>query len=661
MAHTSGSKSFQVLETRPARPKTNRENSPGGAKVLLTSICRPIGPAHGDAASVGYEVLHGQITRAQGIFSPRSTNYTFALDYIAANIDAPATVLHYPSHAELVRELRKSPTFVGISFNLSLFQRMKEAVALVRKHAPKAKIVLGGYGTVLDDRTLAPYGDHICRGEGVSFFREVLGEPPRPMPYVHPLVTHTLRVLSVPQQRTGMIFAGLGCPHGCDFCCTSHYFKRHHVRLLPTGDDIYRVIERYTELDPKMSLAIIDEDFLVARDRASRLRELVLAGGKALSIFVFATVKALSRMTPRELLETGIDGVWVGYEGKRSGFAKQLGRPVDELIPDLRSHGITVLSSMILGFDYQTPEIIREELADFLALKPTYAQFLIYGPTPGTPFYERVMQEGRLHRELTDDPESYYRKCDGFSAMVRHPNMTPQEIEELQRDCFATDFRLNGPSIIRSIETWFQGWKRYHDSDSPYLRAKAQRWADEIRGAYPVFRVAKRQGPTPEMVVRLEAEIKAALGPPSLERRFLSLMAPLAAKWTSFTLRYDRFQHPKLRRFTLRTSGWALRPGYLGSLRVDVERALRSTVVKLEGRMDKSSAKRLAAGIRKALRDNDAQVQLVVAEGTHAMQEHLCILGKTLAQYRHRVSVAIPSAPDSWSQLGHWLDVYKAA
>src|ERR1017187_2572904 len=109
-------------------------------KVLLTSICRPIGPAHGDGPSVGYEVLHGQITRAQGVFSPRSTNFTYALDYIAANLDAPAVVLQYPSHRELIRELKKAPDYVGISFNLVLFHHMKEAVALVRKHAPRAKI-----------------------------------------------------------------------------------------------------------------------------------------------------------------------------------------------------------------------------------------------------------------------------------------------------------------------------------------------------------------------------------------------------------------------------------------------------------------------------------------------------------------------------------------
>src|SRR5579872_6130728 len=364
-------------------------------KVLLTSVCRPIGPAHGDAPSVGYEVLHGQVTRSQGIFSPRSVNYTYGLDYIAANIDAPAVVLQYPSQRELICELKKAPDYVGISFNLVLFDHMKEVAALVRKHAPRAQIVLGGYGTVLDDATLAPYGDHICRGEGVAYFRALLNEPPRPMPYDHPLVTLSLKVFSVPMDRTGVIFAGLGCPNGCDFCCTSHYFKRRHIRLLPTGDDIFRVVERYLEVDPRMSMAILDEDFLLAKDRATRMRELVLARGTPLSIFAFASVKALSRYTPQELLETGVDGVWVGFEGKRSGYSKPQGKPIEELIPELRSHGITVLSSMILGFEYHTPEIIREEMREFLALRPTYGQFLIYGPTPGTPFYERVMQEGR--------------------------------------------------------------------------------------------------------------------------------------------------------------------------------------------------------------------------------------------------------------------------
>lgn len=659
MEHQTFSRSG-IAPPLEARGEAHRGHGSGRMRVLLTSVCRPMGPVHGDAPSVGYEVLHGQITRAQGIFSPRSVNFTFALDYIAENLDAPAVVLHYPSHRELIRELRKSPEFVGVSFVLATFERMKELVSLIRRHAPRARIVLGGYGTVLDDRTLAPYGDFICREEGVGYFRALLGEPARPMPYDHPVVTTTLRIFSMPVDRTGIIFAGLGCPHGCDFCCTSHFFRRRHLRLLPTGDDVFRVIERYLEIDPKMNLAIMDEDFLVAKDRATRLRELVQARGTPVSIFAFASVKSLSRLTPRELLETGIDGVWVGYEGQRAGFAKQQGRPVAELIPELTSHGITVLTSMILGFDYQTPEIVRAELADLLALKPTFAQFLIYGPTPGTPFYERIMKEGLLHRDLAEDPDRYYRACDGFSAMVAHPTMPPRQIEALQRECFETDFRTLGPSVLRSVEVWLQGWKRYHDSDSPYLRAKAARWAEEVRKAYPIFRVARQQGPTPEAAARLQAEIEQLLGPPSLRRRLLSMVAPWAAAWTRFTLQHDRFQHPPLHRRAYRLSPWALRSGVRGSLRVEIERALSLTFVKLEGALDRSNARQLAVGILRHLRGNDARVRVVVTEGTRVKRAHLQMLGKMLAGQRHRISAVLPSAPSTWAYLAAWIEVVPA-
>jgi len=626
-------------------------------RVLLTSVCRPLGAKYGDAPSVGYELLHEQVTRAQGIFSPRATHLTFGLDYIALNLDSPAVVLHYPSRRELVGELRRNPDFVGVSFTLPTFHKVKEIVALIREHAPSAKVVLGGYGTVLDDQTLAPLSDHICRGEGVQFFRRLLGEPELSMPYEHPMVVSRLRVFSIPVSRTGMIFAGLGCPHGCDFCCTSHFFKRRHIRLLPTGDDVMQVIERYHEIDPKMSFTIIDEDFLINRDRATRLRELVLERRKPISIFAFATVKVLSRVTPQELLETGIDGVWVGFEGKRSGFAKQQGRPIEELILDLQSHGISVLTSMIVGFDYQTPDIIRQELAELIALRPTLTQFLIYTPLLGTPFFARVEKEGRLRKDLASNPDEYYRRCDGFTAMVEHPTMTSMEIEGLQRECFETDFRLLGPSIVRSVNVWFQGWKKYHDSTSAYLRAKAARWAEEIRRAYPIFPVAQKQAPNAGAISQLRQEIESLLGPPSLGRRFLAALSPVAAAWTRFTLNHDRFQHPSLNRHTYHNSLWALPTAEFGALHVRIERALAGVRVRLEGTLDTASARWLAAGILSQLRDNNACLQIVVAEGTQAEPCSLGIFGKALGRYRDRISVAVPPAPQAWAVLQKWLVV----
>ena len=52
------------------------------SRVLLTSVCKPIGPSVGDAESVGYELLHGQVTRAQHIYSPRVVHVQYEGDVV---------------------------------------------------------------------------------------------------------------------------------------------------------------------------------------------------------------------------------------------------------------------------------------------------------------------------------------------------------------------------------------------------------------------------------------------------------------------------------------------------------------------------------------------------------------------------------------------------
>lgn len=88
------------------------ENTHGkaGSKVLLTTVCRPLGVRYGDAPSVGYELLHEQVTRQQGLFSPRSHHIHFSLEYLAENLEAPTVALQYPSRSKLIRELKRGYT-----------------------------------------------------------------------------------------------------------------------------------------------------------------------------------------------------------------------------------------------------------------------------------------------------------------------------------------------------------------------------------------------------------------------------------------------------------------------------------------------------------------------------------------------------------------------
>jgi radical SAM superfamily enzyme YgiQ (UPF0313 family) len=444
-------------------------------RVLLTSVCKPIGPSVGDAESVGYELLHGQVTRSQHIYSPRVVHVQYALDYIAENLDTPTVVLHYPSKRTFVKEIGKGYNVIGIGFALSTVHHAMVMCELIRTHAPSTKIVLGGYGTVMSDEELLPFCDAICREEGVTFMRRYLGEPSISIDeFRHPDIRSRLRLFGIPVGHTGMVFAGLGCPNGCDFCSTSHYFKRKHIRLLPSGDSIHRVLARYQDHYPGIATTILDEDFLLNQKRGRAFLERCREERSEFSAFCFASAKALSQYTYDELLEMGIDGVWIGYEGKESGYSKHDGDDIDEKIRELQDHGITVLASMIVGIPYQSDDIVEREFEGLMSNSPALCQFLIYGPIKGTPFHEKVMEMDLMHEDLKSDRMAYYRKCTGFAAMVKHPFLRRDEIEAIQLDLYNRDFELLGPSVVRVCEVKLNGWLKLKSHPNPHLKKKAE-------------------------------------------------------------------------------------------------------------------------------------------------------------------------------------------
>ncbi len=188
---------------------------------------------------------------------------------------------------------------------------------------------------------------------------------------------------------------------------------------------------------------------------------------------------------------------------------------MEEIFTEFREHGITVLTSMIVGFDYQKQEVVAKELDGLMKLKPALAQFLIYGPVPGTPFYERIIKDNLLNDVYTSDKELFYRRADGFRTMIKHPTLSPEAIEEIQRWCFAEDFQRLGPSIYRVLESRLLGYQKLKNSPNPILRQKADYYAKELRYARPVFLAGRVLGPNAAVrrwIGGLERHIQAEFG-----------------------------------------------------------------------------------------------------------------------------------------------------
>jgi haloalkane dehalogenase len=518
-------------------------------------VCRPFGgPGEGD--SVGAELFHAQVTRAQGIFSFRQVIRGWGLDYIAENLSSPCVVLHYPSERELRNELRsRRYDYIGINFVVATFHKVKRMVDLIRKHAPAAKIVFGGYGTVLPDELLTPLADHICREEGISFFRRLISEDSARLlrhPYA-PIASPML--FSYPRPtKVAHITSGLGCPNGCDFCCTSHFFKRRYIPFAKTGRDLHEAIlkmerEARRAGDDLGSFILIDEDFFLQKQRAREYLKCVRREGQARSIMGFGSVRGLSQFTADEIAEMGFETIWVAFESPSAGYAKMKGRELGALFRDLQSRGIAILSSMIIGFPHQDRAAILSDFELLMSLEPSFTQILIYFAFPGTPFYAQAIAENRYLPQYREHPD--YRRWDGFSMHFKHPHLTAPEVEALQRELYRRDFERLGPSLMRVTRVFFNGYMKLRNSPNPLLRARAERLRAFCRSVVPGIFPALLFGPSKESRRRareLLRDIERETGALTLGEKVKGAGVILLSGWTWFTLRMNLFQQPKLLR-----------------------------------------------------------------------------------------------------------------
>lgn len=499
---------------------------------------------------MGVDVMKGQLCVNQGAFRTSGVGVAYGLEYIAANLSRPTTVLHWPSTRELARELaRGDTTDVGVTFTFQLLPRLWETVALIRRLAPRARVILGGYGTAAPESHA--WGDEVCDGEGIAFcralFREREGEPVE-----HPTLVYGNRLFSLPIQagRKVMVCTGLGCANGCDFCATSARFRRTYVPFVQDGDHLFRVMDdlsRRTGLD---EFQVFDENFLADEARARRLADLCDAHGRHFDFFTFSSMAALSRYSAADLCRIGVSAVWVGLEGKKAGYEKLDGERIRDLCARLRSHGILVVGSMIVGFDYQTRDTVQAELDEILEAAPTYLQCLLYGPTPGTPLWERMDREGRWRGGPPGRGGVPYGRCDGFEPGFHHPHLTPDDLRDLQRSCYDQDLRRHGPSIYRAIATWMDGWLHLRDASEAFLRARAAVYRRKLLASRPLLAVGIAHAPSPEVRDRL-TDLRARLlrelpGPGLRERVVERAILPAAVRYTEATIRADLWQEPSL-------------------------------------------------------------------------------------------------------------------
>jgi hypothetical protein len=180
-----------------------------------------------------------------------------------------------------------------------------------------------------------------------------------------------------------------------------------------------------------------------------------------------------------ELVQLGISWIWVGLESPNSSYAKLKNSDTRTLAAELRSHGIKLLGSTIVGLEHHTPNNIEEEIEFAVSHCTDFHQFMLYTPVPGTPLYFQMQQEGRMLEDV--DLADIHGQ---FKFNYKHAAISRDDSKRFLDAAFRRDFELNGPSLFRICETLFQGWTRYRAHADSRVRRRFANEARKLRSTY---------------------------------------------------------------------------------------------------------------------------------------------------------------------------------
>ncbi len=514
-------------------------------RVLLTASYCPNAPLRGEDP---LNLMSTRWTRKHGDFQLDMYGHYFALYLLAENVTNPTTVLENPTWEDFEAELENGYDYVGFQLKSLHTAKIARMIKLTREKCPDTKIIVGGYGVSAlstpvpgdvegDADYIRENADFLCREEGVRFLRRVLGDEPidreitqynMPMFSISGFLGHSGGIKSDGARlRIPSILVSLGCPSGCDFCNTSAFFKRNKI-YVAEPEQVYRFIRNFQRRMGFRELLIMlwDEDFFINKEYVHELGRLLRSHKSTWGVryYTFGSIRSLSQFTPEEIRDNGCQMVWIGVESFLAGenetsdtYQKRQGNQVKEVFEGLRTHGIQPTGSMVVGFDFHTKENLKEDIEQFVQLKPMFYQISHILPCPGTELYDRMLEEERILDSYRWEDAHFWG-----DQLFSYKNITREEVSEMFEYAHDRLRDVNGPPTMQMMESVMDAYAKYKNDQDPFRQALAKRDKLIASGFYSFMHSIKTHHPSDEVrrkAAALEDRYKKEIGPPTLLTR----------------------------------------------------------------------------------------------------------------------------------------------
>jgi radical SAM superfamily enzyme YgiQ (UPF0313 family) len=231
---------------------------------------------------------------------------------------------------------------------------------------------------------------------------------------------------------TAYIQASRGCTFKCNYC---PYILLDNSTRFRSPEAVAEEIARGIRQWGFQSFKFRDPLFGLNRSHVHQLIDLIGQLPRKIQFSIETRIELMPRDLLRLLQQVGLTSITVGIETPDAGTLKSYRRAsVDgdrqrEFIESCRRLGIRTVAGFMIGFPEDTEASIRGVARYARELNPTYANFNVVTPYPGTEFHEHEKNRGRI----ADHDLTHYSS---YAPVMKYEHLTPADIERLHAKSF---------------------------------------------------------------------------------------------------------------------------------------------------------------------------------------------------------------------------------
>ena len=227
-----------------------------------------------------------------------------------------------------------------------------------------------------------------------------------PFPARHLLPNNKYRYALAKHKMVTTIFTSRGCPYQCIFCDKSVSGSKWRARSV---ENVLEEIEETVKKFKVNSLIIYDDLFTLRRERVIGICRGIIKKGLDIDWKCEGRVDGMDEEELRWMKRAGCSLIAYGVE---SGNQKSLDYLRKGTTPEqvrrtfklTREAKIETLAYFVLGIPVETYKEAIRSIEFAKEIDPTYAQFSLLTPFPGTPLYKEAIERGGYREIAAGNP-----------------------------------------------------------------------------------------------------------------------------------------------------------------------------------------------------------------------------------------------------------------